>query len=206
MLNGVRARLTYANVMATTAFFIAIGGSAYAGTQITGGQIQNNTIASADILQNSISSSDIKNGDLLLADFKKKERSKLRGPAGAPGATGATGATGAVGATGAAGDSRAFGFVDNSSGSPVLSKSKGAPQVRRSGNGVFCITVPGVDPTITAINAVASAKSGQYAVIFVGSGLAYSQQCTNSEFQVLTVSFLNADVGVNNASFEFIVP
>jgi len=66
--------------------------------------------------------------------------------------------------------------------------------------------VPGVDPTVTAINAVASAKSGAYAVIFVGSGLAYSQQCTNAEFQVLTVSFNDATIGLNNASFEFIVP
>ena len=36
MLSAVRARLTYANVMATAAVFIALGGSSYAALKVTG--------------------------------------------------------------------------------------------------------------------------------------------------------------------------
>jgi len=58
----------------------------------------------------------------------------------------------------------------------------------------------------TAIVAVPSAKSVEYGIVFVGSGLAYSQQCTGSEFQVLTVSPSNFNIGLNDVSFEFIIP
>ena len=51
-----------------------------------------------------------------------------------------------------------------------------------------------------------SAKSGAPAIIFVGSGLAFSQQCTGTEFQVITVLPSNFSVGINNASFEFVIP
>jgi hypothetical protein len=45
----IRKHLNYANVVATTALFIALGGSAYAVTQITSGEIKNDTIKSADL-------------------------------------------------------------------------------------------------------------------------------------------------------------
>ena len=43
MLAGIRSRLTYANVMATIAVFIALGGSAYA---LTSGEVKSRNIAS----------------------------------------------------------------------------------------------------------------------------------------------------------------
>ena len=107
---------------------------------------------------------------------------------------------------GAAGTARAFGFVDNSTGTPSMSKAKGGVTVRRSGNGIFCITAPGIDPSTTAMVASSSAKSGALGIIFVGSGLYFSQQCTGGEFQILTVSPSDYSVGINYASFEFIIP
>jgi hypothetical protein len=41
--------LSYANVVATAALFVALGGSAYAVTQVTSGEIKNDTIKSADL-------------------------------------------------------------------------------------------------------------------------------------------------------------
>jgi hypothetical protein len=41
MLARLRARLTYANVVATLALFIALGGSSYAITQIGSKQVRN---------------------------------------------------------------------------------------------------------------------------------------------------------------------
>jgi hypothetical protein len=87
-----------------------------------------------------------------------------------------------------------------------VSKAKGGVTVRRSGNGVFCITAPGIDPSTTSMVAVASAKSGALGLIFVGSGLTFSQQCTGSEFQVITLDVYNLTIGRNDVSFEFIIP
>lgn len=44
MPDPIRPRLTYANVMATLAFFIAIGGTTIAATKIDGGQIEKGTV------------------------------------------------------------------------------------------------------------------------------------------------------------------
>ncbi len=50
----LRKRLTYANVMATLALFVALGGSAYAV----------NTVRSSDIVDNEVYSADVRNDDL----------------------------------------------------------------------------------------------------------------------------------------------
>jgi len=90
--------------------------------------------------------------------------------------------------------------------SPVMSKAKGGVTVRRSGNGVFCITAPGIDPSQTSMVAVASAKSASVGLILVGSGLAFSQQCTGTEFQVIAMDPSNSNIGRNDVSFEFVIP
>ena len=87
-----------------------------------------------------------------------------------------------------------------------MSKAIGGVAVRRSGNGVFCITAPGIDPNATPIAVTSSAKSSGLAIIFVGSGGSISQQCTGTEFQVVTLSVANLNVGLNTASFEFVIP
>ena len=49
MLRKLRPRLTYANVMATVAVFIALGGSAYAAATITGAEVVDESLTGADI-------------------------------------------------------------------------------------------------------------------------------------------------------------
>ena len=44
MLSTLRARLTYANVMATIAVFVALGGSSYAAITITGKNVRNSSL------------------------------------------------------------------------------------------------------------------------------------------------------------------
>jgi hypothetical protein len=60
MLGRIRARLTYANVVATLALFIAVS---------TGGAYAANTIGSADVIDNSLLSQDIKDGEVKAADI-----------------------------------------------------------------------------------------------------------------------------------------
>jgi hypothetical protein len=190
--------LTYANVVSTLCLFVLLSGTAVAATVISGASIVDGTIAGSKLKNNTITSAKIKSGTLLKKSFKAGQLAA--GPAGP------AGAAGAAGSPGGAGTARAFGFVDNSSGTPSLAKAKGGVAVRRSGNGVFCITAPGIDPSTTSMVAVASAKSGSLGVIFMGSGLFFSQQCTGSEFQVITVAPSNYSIGLNDASFEFIIP
>jgi len=46
---GIRRHLSYSNVVATMALFVALGGGAYAVSQVTSGDIKNDTIRSADL-------------------------------------------------------------------------------------------------------------------------------------------------------------
>ncbi len=55
MLARIRARLNYANVVATLALFVALGtGSSYAVSEISGSQIRNNSIAGKKLKRNTI--------------------------------------------------------------------------------------------------------------------------------------------------------
>ena len=73
MLKRAASQLTYANVMATIAVFIALGGTSYAVTtgSIDSREIQNNSIRSGDVLEGTVRSSDIRDHTILSRDVKK---------------------------------------------------------------------------------------------------------------------------------------
>jgi hypothetical protein len=54
MLERLRRRLTYANLVATLALFVALGGSSYAVTKISGSQIENRTISGKKLKRNTL--------------------------------------------------------------------------------------------------------------------------------------------------------
>jgi hypothetical protein len=89
MLTRLKPRLSYANVTATMALFVALGGSSYAAVSFTGKQIKDGTITGKDI----------KNRLLTAKDFRRLPAGPQAqpGPAGAPGPTAAV-----VGGTAAA--------------------------------------------------------------------------------------------------------
>ncbi|HMJ96942.1 MAG TPA: hypothetical protein VK486_13885 [Thermoleophilaceae bacterium] len=95
MLSKLRTRLSYANVMATIAVFVALGGSSYAAIKVTGKNVQDSSLTGADIKNSSLTTSDMRNGSLLAGDFKSGQLPK--GDTGAPGLTGANGEPGADG-------------------------------------------------------------------------------------------------------------
>jgi hypothetical protein len=64
MLDWLSARLTYANVMATLAVFIALGGSSYAAIRINGSQIQNKSISYKKIKRNTLGGTRIRESRL----------------------------------------------------------------------------------------------------------------------------------------------
>ncbi|MGH8574297.1 MAG: hypothetical protein ACREX8_17225, partial [Gammaproteobacteria bacterium] len=54
MLRALRGHLTYANVMATIAVFVALGGTTYAAVTITGRNVEDASLSGKDIKPNSL--------------------------------------------------------------------------------------------------------------------------------------------------------
>jgi hypothetical protein len=127
MLATLRSRLTYANVMATVAVFIALGGSSYAALRVTsknvpkdaltgadiknltGKDVRNNTLTGADV--RNLTSADVANGRLLAEDFGPGQLpvgpqglQGIPGPAGPQGTVGPRGETGPRGPQGMGAD------------------------------------------------------------------------------------------------------
>lgn len=101
----MRRHLTYANVVATLALLLALGGgTAYAAAKLAAG-----SVGSAQLRSNSVTSAKVRNGSLLAKDFKGGQLTA--GPRGATGSAGAVGAVGSAGATGAIGPAGSNGAV-----------------------------------------------------------------------------------------------
>jgi hypothetical protein len=113
MISLLRSRLTYANVTATLALFIALGGSSYAAIAITGRDVRDHSLTGRDLVAGSVGSTeirngsvrgiDIRNGTISEADLQQPLRRNLL-PDTQRGAPGPTGATGPVGDAGPKGD------------------------------------------------------------------------------------------------------
>ena len=90
----LRARLTYANVTATLALFVALGGVSYAAMTVTG----------RDVVDGSLSGRDVRDGSLGVADFDETattaRRRGRRGPRGPRGRRGPAGLPGPAGPPG----------------------------------------------------------------------------------------------------------
>ena len=94
MLSHFSSRLSYANVIATLALFLALGGSSYAALNLPKA-----SVGGTQLKKNSVSSPKVKRGSLLVSDFKSSERAGLRGPEGPQGLQGPKGDAGPSGAT-----------------------------------------------------------------------------------------------------------
>lgn len=82
MLQRVRSRLSYANVVATLALFIALGGVSYAAVVLPA-----NSVGTKQIKSGAVTGAKVKDKSLTAADFK----GSVQGPAGAQGPQGPAG-------------------------------------------------------------------------------------------------------------------
>ena len=64
IVDGLRSKLTYANVMSTVAVFVALGGSSYAALSITGRDVKNSSLTYKDLKRNTLGGSRIKESRL----------------------------------------------------------------------------------------------------------------------------------------------
>jgi hypothetical protein len=90
--------MRYANVTATLALVVALGGSAYAATTIHSKDIANGQVKRVDLHRNAVVSSKVLDGSLLPQDFAAGQLpAGPKGDKGDPGAKGERGETGAPG-------------------------------------------------------------------------------------------------------------
>jgi hypothetical protein len=97
-MRKVLDRLTYANVTATLALFIALGGTSYAVTtlprdSVGSKQLRTNSVGGPEIRKQAVRSSDIGDRSVRLRDIAKSTRYALQGqvgPVGPPGPPGPT--------------------------------------------------------------------------------------------------------------------
>lgn len=122
MLPALRARLTYANVMATLALFLALGGGAYAAitlprNSVKAKQIAKDAVGASEIKAGAVRSPEVVDGSLFAKDFKTGELPEgARGAQGPQGPQGAQGPQGPQGNEGDQGDTGppgpTFGFAN----------------------------------------------------------------------------------------------
>jgi hypothetical protein len=71
VLSSLRKHLSYSNVTATAALFVALGGSAYAVIRVDSDDVVNNSLRSADLRNNSVRSRDIRNRTIQARDVRR---------------------------------------------------------------------------------------------------------------------------------------
>jgi hypothetical protein len=139
----IRKRLTYSNVIATLALFLALGGA----SAIAASQLGKNSVGSKQLKKNAVTAAKIKNGAVTQAKISGAAQTALKG------ATGPQGPVGPVGPVGPAGSSLAFARIEEN-GTVDLSKSKNvtSANVTHPLTGLYCFSGLSFAPK----NAVAS--------------------------------------------------
>jgi hypothetical protein len=220
-MHRVSTHVTYANVVATLALFIALGGGAYAAIKLPA-----NSVGTKQIKSQAVTSKKVKNGSLLAADFAKgqtpagpKGEQGAQGPQGEPGRQGDPGGQGAPGAAGAAGTARAYAdVIPNCSGGvfpvgtcdTIPGRTKGVSSVVRIETGTYCVAAPGISsatvPAVVSVNAYNTGGGFSSPNARVSDG---SYGCPNAtDFQVLTARDNDTDNGSpdNDTAFVIVIP
>lgn len=96
LLSGVQSRLSYANVCATLALFLALGGGAYAATRLPANsvgsrQLRKHAVTSSKIRRGAVRSTQIRDRSISLRDISSGARDALRGATGPAGPAGPAG-------------------------------------------------------------------------------------------------------------------
>jgi hypothetical protein len=156
--------LSYANVMATIAVFMALGGGAYAAVTLP-----NNAVKNRNIAANAITSAKVKNRSLLAADFKTGQLPAgpagvigPKGDAGPAGPTGPRGVQGPQGSKGAEGDQGPKG--DTGAPGPLTSNATDAEAVGLKMYSYYMDTSKTVDYEFGQIHLHTSGTAGSFQV------------------------------------------
>jgi hypothetical protein len=195
----LRGRLTFANLTALLALFVALSGSSYAALALPKA-----SVGAKQLKKNSVTSPKVKPGSLLTSDFKASQRASLRGPQGLQGPKGDNGDKGDKGDKGEAGEAGsalAFAHVfENGNVDAIRSKGVTAGNVSHPATGVYCFAGLGFTPRnavatpqfyspphmVSAYLAAYSSCPGgtQVSVVFIGSGGAGADAMSDTPFMI----------------------
>jgi hypothetical protein len=108
MLLRILDRLTYANVTATVALFVALGGTGYAALSLPrdsvgSRELRARSVKHSELGRNAVTSINVRDESLGLRDLSPSARAMLAGLPGPAGASGVAGTAGAKGDTGVPG-------------------------------------------------------------------------------------------------------
>jgi hypothetical protein len=146
-VSRITRHITYANVTASLALFLALGGISWAAATLP-----RDSVSAKQIRASAVGSSEVRDGALRRSDFAPG--TLLAGPQGAQGPKGEPGPSGAPGKQGEPGTARAFAYVGSDcagqGGTCEVMKAKNVVGARRLYTGVYCIEVAaGIDLTKT---------------------------------------------------------
>lgn len=104
VIRALRHRLSYANITATLALFIALGGTGWAVTRLPrnsvgSAQIRTKAVGSSEIRSKAVRSSEIRDRSVRINDLATRARDALRGSPGPAGPQGSAGPRGPAGPT-----------------------------------------------------------------------------------------------------------
>jgi hypothetical protein len=131
-MSRIRSHLSYANVMATVAVFIALGGTSYAVSQLPRNsvgpkQIRSGAVGKSELGRSAVRSKHLRNRSIGVQDISLAARSSLRGQRGPAGPTGPRGPSAAT-----------YGVVAKDSGEYMrAAAASGSGAGHRSGTGVY---------------------------------------------------------------------
>src|SRR5262249_16407884 len=105
LMRRIREHLTYANVCASLALFIALGGTSYAAFSLPRDsvgerELRARSVGTSELKASAVTSRNVRDGSIAPRDLSATARSALAGPPGPQGVAGQTGATGSKGERG----------------------------------------------------------------------------------------------------------
>jgi len=186
-----RSKLSYANVVATIALFVALGGSSFAAIALSKNSVKSKHIAKGqvkgpDIGRNAVTSKKVRNLSLLAADFKAGQL-----PAGPKGDPGQPGEPGLV---------RIAATIQGSG--TIFRGSLNGGSVRHASTGQYCIDLPFVPVAATvsrSTNVNNQEDRDTLAVVAVGPEVT----CVAGEDLLVTVLEIDAnDDGTIDNTFQ----
>ena len=193
MRSRLRSRLTYANIVASIALFVALGGTSYALAtgSIGSREIKNNAVRGKDVRDGTIGSRDVKDGDLLAKDFKSGQL-----PAGERGLTGPPGPQGDKGERGLPGPTH---FARVTSTGVLVNGT--AVSASRAGTGSYSVMFPSaVDRCAGAANS-ASFQGFDISVFRIWAQLSIG----SADPRVVNVSLFGSSSASTDSSFSLVL-
>jgi hypothetical protein len=203
VISAVRSKLTYANVVATLALFIALGGSSYAAISLSNNSVKSKHIAEgavkrSDIGKGAVNSAKVADLSLLAEDFKAGQL-----PAGPQGPKGDKGDIGPPGPSGRDVDVSVM-YANVSSGGALIngSHATGASGVGSIYSITFDRSVQGCAATADAGWTAATPGSSSFAGIMQVDTAAFVTGGTNT---VRVINATGADVANRPTNFHLVV-